>query len=89
MALVLGVPFVMRDVTLWAFTDAFFEELGEDLAEFETAMRYMDQPRFPETATIGRTCRISAEGGCTVVTASAHDVTCPPERSQARGSKAW
>jgi 3-oxoadipate enol-lactonase len=41
---VLGVPFVMRDVTLWAFTVPFFEQRGEDLAEFETAMRYMDQP---------------------------------------------
>ena len=44
MAPVLGVPFVMRDVTLWAFTLPFFEKRGEDLAEFETAMRYMDQP---------------------------------------------
>jgi 3-oxoadipate enol-lactonase len=44
MAPVLGVPFVMRDVTLWAFTTAFFEQRGDDLAEFETAMRYMDQP---------------------------------------------
>jgi 3-oxoadipate enol-lactonase len=44
LAPVLGVPFVMRDVTLWAFTVPFFEERGEDLAEFETAMRYMDQP---------------------------------------------
>jgi 3-oxoadipate enol-lactonase len=44
MAPVLGVPFVMRDVTLWAFTVPFFEERGEELAEFETAMRYMDQP---------------------------------------------
>jgi pimeloyl-ACP methyl ester carboxylesterase len=41
---VLGVPFVMRDVTLWAFTQQFFASRGEDLAEFETAMRYMDQP---------------------------------------------
>jgi 3-oxoadipate enol-lactonase len=40
----LGVPFVMRDVTLWAFTLPFFEGRPEDLAEFETAMRYMDQP---------------------------------------------
>ena len=39
-----GVSFVMRDVTLWAFTVPFFEQRGEDLAEFETAMRYMDQP---------------------------------------------
>jgi 3-oxoadipate enol-lactonase len=44
LAPVLGVPFVMRDVTLWAFTVPFFTERGEDLAEFETAMRYMDQP---------------------------------------------
>ncbi|MEP7025226.1 MAG: alpha/beta fold hydrolase, partial [Actinomycetota bacterium] len=41
---VLGVPFVMRDVTLWAFTTGFFEQRGEEAAEFETAMRYMDQP---------------------------------------------
>ena len=44
MAPVLGVPFVMRDVTLWAFTLPFFEERPADLEEFETAMHYMDQP---------------------------------------------
>jgi 3-oxoadipate enol-lactonase len=44
LAPVLGVPFVMRDVTLWAFTVPFFEERGAELAEFETAMRYLDQP---------------------------------------------
>jgi pimeloyl-ACP methyl ester carboxylesterase len=44
MAPVLGVPFVMRDVTLWAFTVPFFEQRGAELAEFETAMRFMDQP---------------------------------------------
>ncbi|MGI9005355.1 MAG: alpha/beta fold hydrolase [Streptosporangiaceae bacterium] len=44
LAPVLGVPFVMRDVTLWAFTLGFFTDRGDDLAEFETAMRYMDQP---------------------------------------------
>ena len=43
-AQVLGVPFVMRDVALWAFTVPFFEQRGAELAEFETAMRYMDQP---------------------------------------------
>ena len=47
MASVLGVPFVMRDVTLWAFTVPFFEQRGAELAEFETAMRYMDQPCTP------------------------------------------
>jgi 3-oxoadipate enol-lactonase len=44
MAPVLGVPFVMRDVTLWAFTAGFFSERGAELAEFERAMRYLDQP---------------------------------------------
>jgi 3-oxoadipate enol-lactonase len=44
LAPVLGVPFVMRDVTLWAFTVGFFEQRGAELAEFETAMRYLDQP---------------------------------------------
>src|SRR5438132_457239 len=44
MAPVLGIPYVMRDVTLWAFTVPFFDQRGEDLAEFETAMAYMDQP---------------------------------------------
>ncbi len=44
MAPVVGVPFVMRDVTLWAFTQAFFEQRSADLEEFESAMRYMDQP---------------------------------------------
>ena len=43
-AQVMGVPFVMRDVTLWAFTLDFFNARGDELAEFETAMRYMDQP---------------------------------------------
>ncbi len=38
LAPVLGVPFVMRDVTLWAFTVPFFEQRGAELAEFETAI---------------------------------------------------
>jgi 3-oxoadipate enol-lactonase len=44
LAPVLGVPFIMRDVTLWAFTVPFFEQRGGELAEFEVAMRYLDQP---------------------------------------------
>ena len=40
----MGVPMVMRDVTLWAFTLDFFREREAEVAEFETAMRYMDQP---------------------------------------------
>jgi 3-oxoadipate enol-lactonase len=44
LAPVLSVPFVMRDVMLWAFTVPFFEQRAEELAEFETALRYLDQP---------------------------------------------
>lgn len=43
-ARVMGVPMVMRDVTLWAFTLDFFRERESELIEFETAMRFMDQP---------------------------------------------
>ena len=34
----LGVPFVMRDVTLWAFTGPFFADRPDDVAEFAAAM---------------------------------------------------
>src|SRR5258707_1598230 len=40
----LGVPFVMRDVTLWAFTVPFFEEREEELKEFEAEMAQLPQP---------------------------------------------
>src|SRR5262249_15781169 len=33
-----------RDVILWAFTVDFFNSRPEELAEFETGMRYLDQP---------------------------------------------
>ena len=38
----LGVPFVMRDVTLWAFTVPFFSDRPDDAKEFEDAMASMD-----------------------------------------------
>ena len=44
LAPVLGVPFVMRDVTLWAFTNTFFEERESELQEFEEAMAFGDLP---------------------------------------------
>jgi 3-oxoadipate enol-lactonase len=37
------VPFVMRDVALWAFTGPFFEERPNDAAEFAVAMAALDQ----------------------------------------------
>ena len=44
MAPVMGVPAVMRDVALWAFTPVFFETGGEGLADMEAAMAALDQP---------------------------------------------
>ena len=38
MATVNGVPFIMRDVTLWAFTVPFFEDREDELKEFEGEM---------------------------------------------------
>lgn len=42
MAPVNGVPFIMRDVTLWAFTVPFFEERETELKEFEEGMASLD-----------------------------------------------
>lgn len=44
LAPVMGVAFVMREVTLWAFTLGFFDDRPDELAEFETAMRFATQP---------------------------------------------
>ena len=44
MAPVMGVPTVMRDVTLWAFTQDFFLNHEPTLKEFEAAMAALDQP---------------------------------------------
>lgn len=38
----MGVPFVMRDVALWAFTGSFFNERGPESAEFAEAMASLD-----------------------------------------------
>lgn len=39
-----GIPMVMRDVTLWAFTLDFFETREDELREFEAAMAAIPQP---------------------------------------------
>ena len=44
MAPVNGVPFIMRDVTLWAFTVPFFNEREDELREFEGEMAQMPRP---------------------------------------------
>ena len=40
----ISVPFVMRDVALWAFTGPFFEDRPADAAEFAAAMAALPMP---------------------------------------------
>ena len=40
----LGGPFVMRDVSLWAFTGEFFQNRPDDALEFDAAMAALDMP---------------------------------------------
>lgn len=44
LARAIDVPFVMRDVMLWAFTGPFFEERPEDAVEFADALASLDMP---------------------------------------------
>jgi len=88
MAPVLGIPYVMRDVTLWAFTVPFFEQRGEELAEFETAMRYMDQPTHAYLAQLAviqqhdTTSRLSQIAVPTLVLAGEQDILIPVSLSR-------
>ena len=88
MAPVLGVPFVMRDVALWAFTVPFFEQRPADAAEFEQAMKYLDQPVHAYLAqlaviidhdTTGRLGEITAP---TLVLAGEQDILIPVSLSR-------
>jgi len=80
---VLGIPFVMRDVTLWAFTTEFFSDRPDELAEFETAMKYMDQPvpaYLAQLAVIQQhdtTDRLGALAVPTLVLAGEEDILIP------------
>src|SRR6201997_5641602 len=88
MAPVLGVPFIMRDVTLWAFTVPFFEQRGEELAEFEQAMRYMDQPVHAYLAQLAviqqhdTTARLGEIAVPTLVLAGEQDILIPVSLSR-------
>jgi 3-oxoadipate enol-lactonase len=83
MAPLVGVPFIMRDVTLWAFTVPFFSERGGELAEFETAMRYMDQPTHAYLAQLAviqqhdTTARLGQITVPTLVLAGEQDILIP------------
>jgi 3-oxoadipate enol-lactonase len=88
MAPVLGVPFIMRDVTLWAFTPGFFEQRPQEAAEFETAMRYMDQPvhaylaQLAAIQTHDTTARLAQITTPTLVLAGEEDILIPVSLSR-------
>jgi len=88
MAPVNGVPFIMRDVTLWAFTVPFFEEREDELKEFEAGMAelpmstesYLAQLAVIQTHdTTDRLDRISVP---TLVLAGAEDILIPVRLSE-------
>ena len=88
MAPVLGVPFIMRDVTLWAFTVPFFEQRGGELAEFEQAMRYLDMPVHAYLAQLAviqehdTTARLGQVSTPTLVLAGEQDILIPVSMSR-------
>jgi len=88
MAPVLGVPFVMRDVTLWAFTVPFFEEQEETLREFEADMAQMTQSvdaylaQLSSIRTHDTTARLGEIQVPTLVLAGEEDILIPVRLSQ-------
>jgi 3-oxoadipate enol-lactonase len=88
MAGVMGVPAVMRDVTLWAFTPEFFEHRPDEAAEFEIAMRYLDQPtpaylaQLHSIQTHDATARLSSLNVPALVLAGETDILIPVELSR-------
>src|SRR5262249_27654752 len=85
---VMGVPAVMRDVTLWAFTPEFFENRPDEAAEFETAMRYLDQPtpaylaQLHSIQTHDAAARLGSLNVPTLVLAGETDILIPVELSR-------
>jgi pimeloyl-ACP methyl ester carboxylesterase len=83
MAPVNGVPFIMRDVTLWAFTVPFFEEREDELREFEEGMASLDMPTDAYLAQLNviqqhdTTGRVGQIGVPTLVLAGEEDILIP------------
>ena len=83
MAEVRDVPFVMRDVTLWAFTLPFFEEREDELREFEGEMAAMPQSREAYLAQLhsirehDTTARLGEIATPTLVVAGEQDILIP------------
>lgn len=84
----LGVPFVMRDVTLWAFTLDFFEHHEAELREFEAEMAQMTQPLSAYLAQLNAiqthdtNDRLGQISTTTLVLAGENDILIPTELSR-------
>jgi len=84
----LGIPFVMRDVTLWAFTVPFFEEREEELKEFEAGMAELPQSldaylaQLSSIRTHDTTDRLGGISVPTLVVAGEEDILIPVRLSQ-------
>jgi 3-oxoadipate enol-lactonase len=88
MAPELGIPFVMRDVTLWAFTVPFFEEREEELKEFEAEMAQLPQSldaylaQLSSIRTHDCTARLGEISVPTLVLAGEEDILIPVRLSR-------
>jgi 3-oxoadipate enol-lactonase len=88
MAPILGVSFVMRDVTLWAFTLPFFETRTTELEEFEAAMGAIAQPvdaylaQLSSIQTHDASDRLDRITTPTLVIAGEEDILIPVELSR-------
>lgn len=84
----IDVPFVMRDVMLWAFTGAFFEERPDEVAEFNEAMASLDMPLDAYLAQLNviqqhdSVDRLSAIDVPTLVLAGEEDILIPVRLSK-------
>jgi 3-oxoadipate enol-lactonase len=88
MAQKMGVPTVMRDVTLWAFTQDFFANRRDVLNMFEEAMATLDQPLECYLAQLhaiqvhDTTARLNKISAPTMVLAGAEDILIPMQLSK-------
>jgi 3-oxoadipate enol-lactonase len=83
-----NVPFVMRDVAVWAFTGLFFETRPDDAAEFAAAMAALDQDvpaylaQLSTIQTHDATDRLGRIGVPTLVLAGEEDILIPVRLSK-------
>lgn len=88
MAPVMGLKSVMQDVTLWAFTQEFFETRQDELAEFEEGMATLTMPidaylaQLSSIQTHDATARLGEIRVPTTVIAGENDILIPVELSR-------